>query len=109
MKMEDGKNPLTIEESSISYYSTLTNFGTESKTRKRPQILFGSFSPLSSNRGISFSNTIMFPFISTETILDTKKDISQLKQDKNKSTFIKDSTILKTEISKNEENNAEKN
>ena len=108
MKMEDEKNPLTIEEPSISYYSILTNFGTESKTRKRPQNLFKSFSPLSCNRGISFSNTIMFPFISTETILDTKKDISQLKQDKNKSTFIKDSTILKTEISKNDENNAEK-
>ena len=106
--MEDEKNPLTIEEPSISYYSTLTNFGTESKTRKRPQNLFKSFSPLSFNRGISFSNTIMFPFITTETLLDTKKDISRLKQEKSKSTFIKDSTILKTEISKNDENNAEK-
>ena len=73
MKMEDEKNSLTIEESSISYYPTLSNFGIESKTRKRPQNLFKSFSPLSCNRGISFSNTIMFPFITTETLLDTKK------------------------------------
>ena len=106
--MEDEKNSLTIEESSISYYPTLTNFGIESKTSKRPQNLFKSFSPLSCNRGISFSNTIMLPFITTETLLDTKKDISRLKQDKSKSTFIKDSTILKTEISKNDENNDEK-
>ena len=106
--MEDMKNSLTVEESSISYYPTLTNFGIESKTSKRPQNLFKSFSPLSCNRGISFSNTIMFPFITTETLLDTKKDISRLKQDKSKSTFIKDSTILKTEISKNDENNDEK-
>ena len=63
--MENEKNSLTIEESSISYYSTLTNFRIESKTRKRPQNLFKSFSPLSCNRGISFSNTIMFPFITT--------------------------------------------
>ena len=65
MKMENEKNSLTIEEASISYYSTLTNFGIESKTRKRPQNLFKSFSLLSCNRGISFSNTIMFPFIMT--------------------------------------------
>ena len=108
--MEEEKNSLTIEESSISYYLTLTNFGIESKNRKRPKNLFKSFSPLSCNRGISFSNTIMFPFITTETLLDTKKDISRLKQEKNKSNCTKDSTIFKTEIeiSKNDENNAEK-
>ena len=107
MKMENEKNSLIIEESSISYYSTLTNFRIESKTRKRPQNLFKSFSPLSCNRGISFSNTIMFPFITTETILDTTKDITKLNQDKSKATFIKDRTILKTEISKNDDNDAE--
>ena len=106
--MEEEKNSLTIEESSISYYSTLTNFGIESKNRKRPKNLFKSFSPLSCNRGISFSNTIMLPFITTETLLDTKKDISRLKQEKNKSNCTKDTTIFKTEISKNDENNAEK-
>ena len=108
MKMENEKNSLTIEEASISYYSTLTNFGIESKTRKRPQNLFKSFSPLSCNRGISFSNTIMFPFISTETLIETKKDISRFNKDKSKTTFIKDSTVFKTEISKDDENNTEK-
>ena len=98
MKMENEKNSLIIEEPSISYYSTIFNFGIQSKSRKTPQNLFKSFSPLSSNRGISFSNTIMYPLVTTESILDQKKNISRNKQNKSKTIIVKDNTELKTEL-----------
>ena len=108
MKMENEKNSLIIEEPSISYYSTIFNFGIQSKSRKTPQNLFKSFSPLSSNRGISFSNTIMYPLVTTESILDQKKNISRNKQNKSKTIIVKDNTELKTELTKDEENTEEK-
>ena len=101
--MENEKNSLILEESSISYYSPLSNYGIKSNSRKIPINLFKSFSPLSSNKGISFSNTIMFPFVTAS--LNTNKNITRFKQEKSKTTFIKESTALKTEFSKDEETN----
>jgi len=106
--MENEKNSPIIEEPSISYYSTLFNFGIQSKSRKTPKNLFKSFSPLSSNRGISFSNTIMFPLVTTESVIDQKKNITRNKQNKSKTIIIKDNAELKTELTKYEKNTEEK-
>lgn len=64
-----------------------------------------SFTPVSSNREISFTNTIMLPTITTEATTDTEKNASHFENEKSKRSIKKDSTRLKTESSKDEKNN----
>ena len=85
--MEDSKTSFIDDE--IFYYSSSSNFGVKSRNLISPKNIKISFSHLSSNNKISFSNTIMFPFIAEEK--------------KNENT--KDSTRTKAESSKKEKNN----
>ena len=85
--MEETKTSFIDEE--IIYYSTISNYGVCSKHLKSQKNIHISYSPLSCNQRITFSNTIMIPYISTERSLETKKD----------------NTRTKTESSKEEKNN----
>ena len=103
--MENTKNILIDEEPIIYCPSTISNFGVYSKKIKSPKNLFMSFTPVSSNCAISFTNTIMLPIITTETTTDTEKNASHFENEKSKRSIKKDSTRLKTESSKDEKNN----
>ena len=105
--MENSKYIIIDEEPIISYPSTPLNFGVFSKKIiKSPKNLFMSFTPLSSNKHITYTNTIMYPIITTEATIDTEKNYSNLENDKLKLSLKKDSTGLKTESSKDANNNA---
>ena len=105
--MENSKYIIIDEEPIISYPSTPLNFGVFSKKIiKSPKNLFMSFTPLSSNKDITYTNTIMYPIITTEATIDTEKNYSNLENDKLKLSLKKDSTGLKTESSKDANNNA---
>ena len=85
--MENTKTTFIDEE--IFYYSSSSNFGVKSKNLISPRNIKISYSHLSSNNKISFSNTIMIPNI----------------EEKKKNENIKDSTRTKAESSKEEKNN----
>ena len=57
----------------IFYNSNISNFGVSTKKIESPKKIFISFSPLSFNQKISFSNTIMNPLITIEPSMETKK------------------------------------
>ena len=86
-KMEETKTSFIDDE--IFFYSSISNYGVCSKHLKSPKNIHMSYSPLSCNQRITFSNTIMIPYISTEKSIETKKD----------------NTRTKTESSKEEKNN----
>ena len=102
-------NSLIDEEPIIFYYSTMTNFGVSSKNIKSPKNIHMSYSPLSTNQHISFSNTIMIPSITTEDSIETEKNIcrkaSLFQSEKSRLSQRKDYTRFKTESSKEEKNN----
>ena len=85
--MEETKTSFIDDE--IFFYSSISNYGVCSKQLKSPKNIHISYSPLSCNQRITFSNTIMIPYISTEKSIETKKD----------------NTRTKTESSKEEKNN----
>ena len=105
--MENNSDSLINEET--FYYPSQTNFGVASKKLKAPRNIHISFSPLSSNQKISFSNTIMIPCITTEASEDTEnnmtQNISKYQNEKSKLSTKKDNTRMKTESSKDEKNN----
>ena len=82
----------------IFYNSNISNFGVSTKKIESPKKIFISFSPLSFNQKISFSNTIMNPLITIEPSMETKKNLNQSK-------FSQKNTRIKTESSKDENNN----
>ena len=87
------------EEPILSYYSSTSNFGVCSKDIKSEKIIKMSFSPLSSNHKISFSNTIMIPLVATETSLNKGKNISNnYKKEKSKTPINKDNEKHKLEL-----------
>ena len=97
--MEIEENSLLIEEEPlIIYYSTISNFGVHSKSITTSKKYLMSFTPLSSSQEISFSNTIMLPFITSESSTDQneKSKISILR---------KENTRIKTESSKEDKFN----
>ena len=102
-------NSLIDEEPIIFYNSTMTNFGVSSKNIKSPKNIHMSYSPLSTNQHISFSNTIMIPSITTEDSIETEKNIcrkaSLFQSEKSRLSQRKDYTRFKTESSKEEKNN----
>ena len=98
--MDNSKNILIDEEPIIFYSSNISNYGVHSKSSKCQKNINISFSPLSTNRVISFANTIMYPVITTEATLDTEKNSSHLDNEK-----FKQSTRIKSETSKDEKNN----
>ena len=107
--MDNIKTSLLEEESIIFYNSSIPNFGVGFKNIKSPKNIYMSYSPLSSNHHISFSNTIMIPSITTESSIDTEKNICQktsnFQNEKSRISQKKDNTRLKTESSKDEKNN----
>jgi hypothetical protein len=64
-----------------------------------------SFTPLSSNKEISHTNTIMYTVITTEATIDSEKNYSNIENDKLKLSLKKDSIGFKTELSKDEKIN----
>ena len=60
----------------ILYCSTRSSYGVCSKNIKSQKNIYMSFSPFSSNQKISFSNTIMIPFIKAETLKEETTNIS---------------------------------
>ena len=100
--MENIRNSFLEEEPILFYYSTTSNFGVISKNLKTPKNINMSFSQSSSNEKISFSNTIMIPYITAEDTLEVEKNIQN---EKSKISIRKDNTRLKTESSKDEKNN----
>ena len=91
------------EEPILSYYSSTSNFGVCSKDIKSEKIIKMSFSPLSSNHKISFSNTIMIPLVATETSLNKGKNISNnYKKEKSKTPINKDNKKNKLELTDKE-------
>ena len=105
--MENSKSILIDDDESIIFYpSTFSNFGVHSKkTIKSQRNKFMAFTPLSSNKEVSFSNTIMLPIITTEATIDTEKNNSNLENEKSKQILKKDSTGIKTESSREVNNN----
>ena len=85
--MENSKTSFIDEET--FYYSSSSNFGVRSRNLISPRNIKMSYSHLSSNNKISFSNTIMIPYIEEEK----------------KNEDIKDSQRTKTESTKEEKNN----
>ena len=83
--MENSKTSFIDEET--FFYSSTSNFGVRSRNLISPRNIKMSFSHLSSNNTISFSNTIMVPFISEEN--------------KNEKENVKNSTRTKAESSNN--------
>ena len=76
--MESLKTSFTDEEE-IFYYPSISNFGVHAKNLKPSKNIFMSFSPLSSNQKITFSNTIMIPSILKETSFESKNNNSREK------------------------------
>ena len=76
--MEALKTSFIDEE--ILYSSPISNFGVHAKNLKSPKNISMSFTPLSSNQKISFSNTIMIPSVLEETSTKIKKDNDIKKQ-----------------------------
>ena len=103
--MDNTKNILLDEKQIIYYPSTISNFGVHSKKNISPKNLYMLFTPLISNQEISFTNTIMYPVVTTETTTDTEKNASHFENEKDKKSIKKDSTRLKTESSKDEKYN----
>ena len=101
--MENSINLVIDEEPIIFNPSNFSNLGVHSKKIKTPRNIYMSFSPNSSNRTITFTNTIMYPTITTETTNDTEKNNSHFENERYKSK--KDATRMKTESSKDEKNN----
>ena len=101
--MENSINLIIDEEPIIFNPSNFSNLGVHSKKIKTPRNVYMSFSPNSSNRTITFTNTIMYPTITTETTNDTEKNNSHFENERYKSK--KDTTRMKTESSKDEKNN----
>ena len=101
--MENSINLVIDEEPIIFNPSNFSNLGVHSKKIKTPRNVYMSFSPNSSNRTITFTNTIMYPTITTETTNDTEKNNSHFENERYKSK--KDATRMKTESSKDEKNN----
>ena len=89
--MQNANNILLDEEPIIYFPSTTLNYGVLSKKTKPPKNLCMSFTPLSTNKEISFSNTIMYPCITTEATLDTEKNMSHLEIEKSKQSLKKES------------------
>ena len=84
---------ISLIEEEIFYYSNTSNFRVCSIKTSTPKKIYKSFTPLSSNQKISFSNTIMIPSITTE-----------FQKEKDNHSSKKDSTGIKTESSKDENN-----
>ena len=104
--MENAKNIIINEDPIISCPSTPLNFGVHSKKIiKSPKNLFMSFTPTSYNKEITYTNTIMYPVITTEATIDTEKNYSNIENDKLKISLKKDSTGFRTESSKDEKIN----
>ena len=102
--MEILKN-ITLEEEPIIYNPRIiSNFGVHSEKVKSPKNLFMSFTP-TSQREISFPNTIMYPIITTEATNDSDKNINNCENEKSKYSIKKESTRIKTDESKEEKNN----
>ena len=103
--MENSQDSLVDEE--ISYYSTTYSFGIGEKKTQTPKNIYISFTPLSSNQKISFSNTIMIPFVTTELSKESQKNMNQniSQNEKSKLSTKRDYTRLKTESTKDENNN----
>ena len=58
--MEETKTSFIDDE--IFFYSSISNYGVCSKHLKSPKNIHMSYSPLSCNQRITFSNTIMIPY-----------------------------------------------
>ncbi len=96
--MDNEQDSLINEE--ISYFSTTCSFGVGVKEMHSPKNIHISFTPLSCNQKISFSNTIMIPSITIESSIEVK-----IQNEKSKISLQRDKTKLKTETSKDEINN----
>ena len=107
--MDDINTCIMDEEPLIFYNNSNSSFGVSSKHINSPRNILISYSPLSSNHYISFSNTIMIPSIITEPSIDTEKNIYKktltFQNEKSRISLKKDSTRLKTESSKDEKYN----
>ena len=107
--MDDINTCIMDEEPLIFYNTSNSSFGVSSKHINSPRNILISYSPLSSNHHISFSNTIMIPSIITEPSIDTEKNIYKktltFQNEKSRISLKKDSTRLKTESSKDEKYN----
>ena len=97
--METKSISLIDGDEEIFYYSNISNFRVGSIKIETPKKIYKSFSPLSSNQKISFSNTIMIPLITNELNISKEKETEKLKQSPKK-----DNTRIKTESSKDENN-----
>ena len=107
--MDDINTCIMDEEPLIFYNTSYSSFGVSSKHINSPRNILISYSPLSSDHYISFSNTIMIPSIITEPSIDTEKNIYKktltFQNEKSRISLKKDSTRLKTESSKDEKYN----
>ena len=107
--MDDINTCIMDEEPLIFYNTSYSSFGVSSKHINSPRNILISYSPLSSNHHISFSNTIMIPSVVTEPSIDTEKNIYKktltFQNEKSRISLKKDSTRLKTESSKDEKYN----
>ena len=107
--MDDINTCIMDEEPLIFYNTSYSSFGVSSKHINSPRNILISYSPLSSNHHISFSNTIMIPSIITKPSIDTEKNIYKktltFQNEKSRISLKKDSTRLKTESSKDEKYN----
>ena len=107
--MDDINTCIMDEEPLIFYNTSNSSFGVSSKHINSPRNILISYSPLSSNHYISFSNTIMIPSIITKPSIDTEKNIYKktltFQNEKSRISLKKDSTRLKTESSKDEKYN----
>ena len=106
----DDINTCIMDEKPLIFYNTsYSSFGVSSKHINSPRNILISYSPLSSDHYISFSNTIMIPSIITEPSIDTEKNIYKktltFQNEKSRISLKKDSTRLKTESSKDEKYN----
>ena len=106
----DDINTCIMDEKPLIFYNTsYSSFGVSSKHINSPRNILISYSPLSSNHYISFSNTIMIPSIITKPSIDTEKNIYKktltFQNEKSRISLKKDSTRLKTESSKDEKYN----
>ena len=104
--MENPKSILIDEEPMYFYSSDKYNFGVYSKKVKSPKNIHMSFSPLSTNGKITFTNTIMNPIITKEATLDTEQSICLLNDEKLKQP-IKIESISSKDV-KNARNYAKK-
>ena len=90
--MDNERDSLINEE--ISYYSTTSSFGVGVKEVQSRKNIHISFTPFSSNKKISFSNTIMIPSITAKPLIETKIQNEKIKillykcQNKLKENFI---------------------